>query len=38
MYEHLVEGFRTTGAPHKVALMAEKTQLVIVDAHAAVYD
>jgi hypothetical protein len=38
MYEHIVEGFRTTAAPHKVSLTAEKAQLVIVDANAVVYD
>lgn len=36
MHEHLVEGFRATVAPHKVVWMAEKVQLLFVDAHAAV--
>ena len=36
IHEHFVEGFRATAALHEVALRAEKTQLLFVDAHAVV--
>lgn len=32
MHEHLVEGFRTTGAPYEIALTVEKAPLLLVDA------
>jgi hypothetical protein len=36
MREHLVEGSRATAALRKVALTAEKAQLLLMDAHAMV--
>ena len=38
MHEHIVEGFRTTATSHKIALTAEKAELLLEDARVIVQD